>query len=231
MINKVSIIGVAIFISVMEMKVLAGESAVQILNQNFKRVEVMGGNIFITMTDSGRRYLFKTDGKNDDFDSRVLSYGETVTLVKGFKKAIFINHGVALEILRLEGVKETYELQLNIDTSSSKQNPVDIKTGFSINENSIEDAKPTPSKKDIFNSRLTGNNLLDNVTDDTKNNTSGLNVKYLIISQNTGKLSGIFLLCIASLIASGLVSLYIYVWKLKKRTKQRTTLTNNLRDS
>jgi hypothetical protein len=218
--NKFTIIGVVFFISVTEMNVLAGESAVQILNQNFKKIEVIGGNISITMTDSGRRYLFKTDGKDDDFNSRVLSYGEKVTLEKGFRKATFFNNGVALKILRLEGVEETYELQLNIDTSSSKENPVDIKTGFSINETSIEDVKPLPQKKDVVNSYPADNSLFHKINKDDRNNTSGLDAKSSTIPLNTGKPSGFFLLCIASLIAAGLVSLYIYVWRLKKKIKQ-----------
>ena len=124
----------------------AEESAVQILRQNFKKVEILEGNLSITMNDSGRRYLFKTDGKDGDLNSRVLAYGETVVLDRGFEKAAFIDHHLVLRISRLGEMKDAYELRVRVDLRSIGKESIDIKTQFLIKDKSIEDVDDSPQK-------------------------------------------------------------------------------------
>ena len=124
----------------------AEESAVQILRRNFKKVEILEGNLSITMNDSGRRYLFQTDGKDGDLNSRVLAYGETVVLDRGFEKAAFIDRHLVLRISRLRKTKDAYELRVRVDLRSIGKESVDIKTQFLIKDKSIEDVDDSPQK-------------------------------------------------------------------------------------
>ena len=124
----------------------AEESAVQILRRNFKKVEILEGNLSITMNDSGRRYLFQTDGKDGDLNSRVLAYGETVVLDRGFEKASFIDRHLVLRISRLRKTKDAYELQFRADLSSIGKESIDINTQFLIKDKSIEDEDASPQK-------------------------------------------------------------------------------------
>lgn len=135
-----------LLILVGETKVSAEESAVKILSRNFKKVNVSNGDLSITMNDFGRRYLFNPDGKDDDLNTRVLKYGETVILNRGFKKAALFDRQLSLTISKLEKIENGYEMDILMDQRSMGGELIEIKTNFSIKVDSIEDLIVSPQK-------------------------------------------------------------------------------------
>lgn len=154
---------IVVFFSVNVMPLLAGESAVNILTNNFKKIEVAEGNLSITMNDIGNRYVFETDGKEGDFGSEVVRYGETVTLKRGFKKAKFYNSSVGISISKSEKMENSYEMRISLNDISTSGGFTEIKTYFFINENSIEDVMTSgKSNFDVLKYKVnkTGENVL-----------------------------------------------------------------------
>jgi hypothetical protein len=131
------------FVLLFEATALAEGSALQILGQNFKKVDVSDGNLSLTMNDSGRRYLFRIDDKDDDLNSKVLEYGETVILGRGFKKAALLNRGLSITISKRNTEDRVYELQVAQDLRSFGKDLIYFKIYFEITDKSVAEITTT----------------------------------------------------------------------------------------
>ena len=194
----------------------AEESAVQILRRNFKKVEILEGNLSITMNDSGRRYLFKTDGKDGDLNSRVLAYGETVVLDRGFEKAAFIDRHLVLRISRLGKAKDAYELRVRVDLRSTGKESIDIKTQFLIKDKSIEDEDASPQKTEST-APPNDSNPITNSPDIPADHEPDIYVKPSITRPSAENASTPYRTLLAAIIAAGIIILYIFLRIQKKR--------------
>lgn len=198
-----------------EKKVSAEESAVQVLNQNFKKVDISNGNLSITMNDFGQRYVYDPDGKNSDLSIRLLEYGETVTLNRGFKKAALYYRHLVLTFSRLENIENAYELAIDLDQRSMGGKLVEIKTNFLIKAKSIEDVIATPKKDKASTSPSVDDNSAEILFNSPTN--IAPDIKPSLTPPSSEKPSSPSRLLIAALIAAGIAILCVFLRRLNKK--------------